>query len=289
MARGGEAGSKPLIDAYVDCHVAVITLNDGERGNLLGPSSLGELTAALAQSLGNPDVRAVLLRSNGPAFCLGMDLGRLAAGEAGGSREAEKAVGMYADLLASLFSAPLPVVCLVEGDVKAGGVGLVCACDIVLAGEGATFELGEVLFGLIPANVMPYMLSVRVPPQKVRSLVLGSERVSAAEALRLNLVDAVVPASQMERRLVDLFKRLLRSSPAALAQAKAFSAELLGKTPQASAARAREKLLEMIRDPSTLQGVRAFQKGDVPSWFSRFKPERPLSPGSGARAKEEKR
>ena len=141
-------------------------------------------------------MRAILLRSNGPAFCLGMDLARL--GRARAARrpgaEAEKAVDRYAGVLKAIFSATLPVVCLVEGEVKAGGVGLVCACDIVVAGERATFELGEVIFGLIPANVLPYMLSLRMAPQKARYLVMSSRRISASEALRLNLVDEVVPA-----------------------------------------------------------------------------------------------
>jgi enoyl-CoA hydratase/carnithine racemase len=273
--------ARGLIDRYVDCHVAVITLADGEHGNLLNPQGLEGLSSALDLSLKDPEVRAVLVRSNGPAFCLGMDLGKVAAGEPGAHEDAERAVGLYSGILSSMFSAPLPIVCCVEGDVKAGGVGLTCASDIVIASEKATWELSEVLFGLIPANVMPYMLAMRVPLQKVRSLVLGSERISASDALRLNLTDAIVPQAEMERKLKDVLKKLLRSSPAALAHTKAFSAELAGKTPDAAAALARSKILSLLRDPATLQGVRAFMDGEVPSWFTRFKPERPLSVAGG--------
>jgi enoyl-CoA hydratase/carnithine racemase len=171
-----------------------------------------------------------------------------------------------------MFRAPLPVVCLVQGEVKAGGVGLACACDIVVATEAASFELGEVLFGLIPANVLPYLL-LRLPPQKARCLVLGSTRVAAAEALRLNLVDELLPSSALaERRLREIFGRLLRSSPRALSQAKDFTAALIGKTPGQAAALARRRLLRLLRDPQALQGVKAFRDGDLPPWFSRFKP-----------------
>ena len=104
-----------LIEQYEDSHVAVITLNDGEHGNLLSPQGLAELVAALDRSLKDPRVRAILLRSNGPAFCFGMDLGLLAAHEPHARADAEKAVGCYAGVLETIYSAALPIVCLVEG------------------------------------------------------------------------------------------------------------------------------------------------------------------------------
>jgi enoyl-CoA hydratase/carnithine racemase len=280
-----------LIEQQVDSRVAVITLNDGEHGNRLYPETLEQLAAAFDRSLRNPEVRAVLLRSSGPVFCLGMDLDRLAEHAGQELRaEVEKAVDLYANLLTAIFSAPLPVVCLVQGEVKAGGLGLTCVCDIVLAAEQAAFELGEVLFGLIPANVLPYLLALRVPPQKARYLVLSSQRISAAEALRLNLVDELVPSMDAaERRLHEIFKRLLRSSPLALSQAKAFTGELIGRSPAEGGALARRRLLEILREPVTMEGVQAFQEGSVPSWFSRFKPERPLALRDQPEVKERKR
>lgn len=276
-----------VIEQYEDSRVAVITLNDGENGNLLTPEGLDDLASAFDHSLKDQRVRAILLRSSGPAFCLGMDLARLAAPASQASRaKAESAVARYAGILQSIFSAALPVVCLVEGEVKAGGVGLVCACDIVVAGERATFELGEVIFGLIPANVLPYMLALRVTAQKARYLVMSSHRISASEALRLNLVDELVAGGDVERRVREIFKRLLCSSPRALAAVKEFTAELIGKTPEEGSVLARRRLLEMMHDPPTLEGVKAFQEGHVPAWFSRFRPSRPLALSSAREGKE---
>jgi enoyl-CoA hydratase/carnithine racemase len=275
------------IEQHVDCHLAVITLNDGEHGNLLGPEGLESLAAALDQSRRDADVRAILLRSNGPSFCLGMDLARWAANPSpAAAAEAEKGIALYAGVLANIFSAPLPVICLVEGEVKAGGVGLVCACDIVVAGDQAAFELGEVIFGLIPANVLPYMLSLRMPPQKARYLVMSSRRLSAAEALTVNLVDEVVPAADAGGRVREICARLLRSAPRALAAAKEFTAELIGLTPEEGAALARGRLVSMMRDPATVEGVTAFQEGNVPAWFTRFRPRQPLSIAASGQAKE---
>jgi enoyl-CoA hydratase/carnithine racemase len=265
------------VEQYVDSQVAVITLNDGEHGNLLSPEGLAEVASAFDRTLHDPGVRAVLLRSNGPAFCLGMDLARLAAHDSARSRrDAEEAVDGFSGLLQTIYSAHLPVVCLVEGEVKAGGVGLACACDIVVATERATFELGEVIFGLIPANVLP-LLTLRVSPATARSLVMGSRRLSAPEALRLNLVDELVPGTDAERRVREIFKRLLCSSPRALAAAKEFTAELVGMPLEQGGILARQRLVEMMHDPRTLEGVAAFQEGHMPAWFSRFRPSRPLS------------
>ena len=284
-----------LVEQQLDAGVAIITLQDAEHGNLLTPRIVEELASAFERSVRDLQARAVLLRSDGAAFCLGMDLGLLATRAGRGSQaEAKRAVGRYADLLAAMFRAPLPVVCLVQGEVKAGGLGLVCASDIVVATEAASFELGEVLFGLIPANVLPYLLALRVPPQKARYLMLSSMRITAPEALRLNLVDELLPSAQLaEQRLREIFGRLLRSSPQALSQAKDFTAELIGKTPGQAAALARRRLLRLLRDPAALQGVRAFRDGDLPPWFSRFKPKGPLAqwrepaPSEAAGRKEE--
>ena len=278
------------VEQYVDSQVAVITLNDGENGNLLDPESMGELAAAVRRSEEDREARAVLLRSNGPSFCLGMDLARLAGAAASrAEEEARRAVSLYADTLMAIFSSPLPFVSLVRGDVKAGGVGLACACDIVVATEGTTFEMAEVLFGLIPANVLPYLLTLRMPPQKARYLVMSSRKVDGEEALRLNMVDELVSDADAESRVRELLKRLLRSSPRALAEAKAFTEQLLGKSPRESSVLARRKLLELLQDQSVTAGACAFLEGGVPAWFARFRPSAPLAPGSGSRAREEQK
>jgi enoyl-CoA hydratase/carnithine racemase len=276
------------VEQYVDSQVAVITLCDGEHGNLLGPESLNELAAAIIRSQGDQAVRAVLLRSNGPSFCLGMDLGLLATAAPPHALEAARgAVSLYADVLHKIFSSSLPFVCLLEGDVKAGGVGLACVCDIILATPRVTFEMAEVLFGLIPANVLPYLLRIRVPVQKVRYLVMSSKKLSAEEALRLNLVDELVPVCESEKRVREVLKRLLRSKPGALADVKAFTFELMGKPLLEAEATAQQMLLNMLNDQSVSAGIRAFLEGGLPSWFARFEPKSQLALGATKRQETE--
>jgi enoyl-CoA hydratase/carnithine racemase len=189
----------------------------------------------------------------------------------------EEAFSFYVDLLYAIYTAPKPVVCLLDGDVKAGGVGIVAACDAVLSTERTTFEMGEVIFGLIPANVLPYLFALRMSPQKARYLTLVSRKLSAREALDLGLVDELFADEAFEKGARNVLKRLFRSSPSALAEAKAFTAELYGRPFDEVRALARDKFLELTSKEETMRAVEAFNEGETPPWFERYRPEVPLT------------
>ncbi len=265
----------PMVFQTVESGVAVITLNDSENGNLLNLQSLKVLKNTFTESGREPGTRVILIRSNGSNFCLGMDLIKLETAKEGG-KDAEKAITFYGELLAQIHACPKPVVCLLDGQVKAGGVGIVCACDIVLSSFNTTFEMGEVLFGLVPFNVLPYLLRLRVPLQKARYLILTGKKISAEEALRLNLVDELVPEAELEKSARSIIKRLFRSSPAALAETKAFTGKIMGADLSVAANAARESFLEHIRKPDVFAAVKAFNEGGLPDWFAGYKPQKPL-------------
>ncbi len=268
----------PSVTHYTDSQAAVITLNKSEEGNRLDLETLEHLSSTFNKSSLDNNVRVILLRSNGNTFCTGMDLVQLQNLKAGMDR-AEKALSLYVDLLSAIYNSPKPVICLVNGDVKAGGVGLMSACDIIIASNDSNFELSEVLFGLIPANVLPYLFSLRITPQKARYLILSSKRISAAEAHRLNLVDEIFPRHELEKAVRTVIKRLFRSSPGALAETKAFTKMLLGKELDTARELAKEKLLELIKRPEVIHAVTAFNEGSVPDWFGRYRPQKEIVPG----------
>jgi enoyl-CoA hydratase/carnithine racemase len=273
-------GARHQVEQYVDSGVSVITLSDGKNGNLLTLGSLREIDAALKSALADPAARAILLRSDGGAFCLGMDLsllGDLEGREEEGASEAKEAVSLYSEVLSSIHGAPKPVVSLLEGDVKAGGVGLACAADVVLASEQASLELSEVFFGLIPANVLPYLFSLRLSPQKARYLIMTGKRIDAREAQRLDLIDEVFTEAELEKSCRAVMRNLLRCSPAALAEAKAFTDSLLGTGLAEAREIAQVKLLEMIAKPDAREAAAAFRDGGVPAWFAQYRPRLPLS------------
>ena len=270
------------VTTIVDSSVAVLTMAGGEGGNRLNPDLLGPLAESLRKTTKDPEVRAIVLRSNGPAFCLGMDLDVLAKTLEGKDKNRihgiSEAIALYSNLLATIREAPKPVVCIVEGEVRAGGMGLVCAADIVLAGADASFCLSEVLFGLIPANVLPYLLSQRVSAQRARYLVLTAKTLSPEEAQKDGIVDEVLAAANPEGQVRRLLKQLLRGGPAALAEAKRFIGEAEDLT--AIRKQARETLLRLVESDEFRGAVAAFQEGQTPDWYPRYRPEHKLTGGA---------
>ncbi len=265
------------IEQYVDSSVSVITLAGSREGNRLNPFLFNALTAAVRKAESDHDVRVVLLRSDGPVFCHGMDLGGLR--ESGWDLEQiESAVGLYTDLLSLIHTLSKPVVAVIRGEVKAGGVGLVSACDGVIGSEEASFEMAEVLFGIVPANVLPFLLGARLSLQKTRYLVLTAKKVGAREALQLGLLDELVPGVELERKVKEVLKRLLSFSPRALAETKLITRSLDGRDLAALVALTKQTLIGLLRDRSTQKAIEGFLEGQLPPWSQRFKPQQPLVP-----------
>ena len=258
--------------------VTILTLHSEDRRNLLTPTRLDTLRSALEEAVDDRQCRVILLRSAHRDFCYGMDLTLLSqrqGTEQTGTRLA-RAVKDYAGLLQAIHCAPKPVVCVVAGQVRAGGIGLVAACDIVYAAPQAQFEMGEVLFGLIPANVLPYVCGVRLSPHKARYLVMTARRLSAAEAHALQLVDEVCEIETMDRQLRALCRQLLRAAPEALAETKRFTREILWRPTDEASRLARTRLPQIAMQPATRDALAAFGEGLTPDWFRRYKPTEPL-------------
>ncbi len=265
----------PPVAFTTDSQVAVVTLTNGAGGNVLNGESLAALHAAVSRASADDGLRAIVLRAEGDPFCLGMDLDLLQQAHRDPGL-AEKTIALYADLLAGIQASPQPVICLVQGAVKAGGIGLAGICDIVLASERATFEFSEVILGLIPANVVPFLSPWRLSTQTLKYLILTAKKLSAREALRLNLVDEVFAPAQLAAGVKAVLKSILRASPRALAETKQFMRQLAGDKTPADSALAQKKLLDLVRDPQVRQAIQAFQDGGTPAWFAKYRPEQPL-------------
>jgi enoyl-CoA hydratase/carnithine racemase len=269
------ANALQFIDSHVDSSVFIITLKKSQEGNRLNPNLLRELLAAAGEARERSDVRLLLIRSNGSIFCHGMDLTALRQ-SGWDPRQSEEAVGLYTELLSTLYTLPKPVIAAVQGEVKAGGVGLAAACDCVLGSEEANFELAEVFFGLIPANVLPFLAGLRISPQKARYLILTAKKIDAQEAARLGLLDEVCPKEALEKRLKDLFKRLLSFSPAALAETKSLTSKFASQELPLLLELTKTTILRLLKNKEVQQGIETFLEGGMPPWAERFKPQNPL-------------
>ncbi len=268
------SGADLVLDAQTDSGLLILTLNQGDIGNPLNLDLLLKLRAAVGAGTGDPDVRAILLRSNTDRFCTGMDFSALLSNNGDDSGGAiRESIEAYSAVLAGIYNCPKPVICALSGEVRAGGVGLVCACDIVVASPESTFALTEVLFGLVPANVLPYLLGLRVSPQKARYLILSAKIVEAEEARQIGIVDEIVGRGKLNGRLRSLIRQLMRSSPDALQRAKKLAGEMVWQNLETTREAAIDGLAEIVENPDVIQGIRAFQEGSTPEWFSRFKPQ----------------
>lgn len=268
----------------VESGLGILTMQDGTGTNRLDGPFLEQLLSGLESAYADDSVKAVLLRSGESAFCLGMNLqalqGSLSRDGAspGGREQRGQAVSLYGRLLEQLLLGPKPVIALVEGAVKAGGMGITAACDIVIAqAEQASFELSEVLFGLIPANVLPFLMHHRISPQQARYLILSAKQLSAQDALHLGIVDEVYAAPELERGLKNLLKTMMRAEPGALAAAKRFIGAHIQSGFDEFQDAAEEELLSLMERPQVGQGLQAFHEGDMPPWFDRFKAKTALS------------
>jgi methylglutaconyl-CoA hydratase len=203
-----------LVQAEVSHGVATLTLDSPANRNALSRAMRSQLRTALTAALADDAVRAVVLDHTGRVFCSGMDLA-----EAAGGGAQDQGVREFPDLLDALWSSPKPVVAVVRGPARAGGVGLVAACDVVVAGSSATFAFSEVRLGLVPAVISAVVLP-RMVPHVAHRLMLTGEVFDAAAAAAGGLVDLVVPDDVLDGEVRAQLAHLTAGAPTALAETK---------------------------------------------------------------------
>lgn len=204
-----------------------------------------------------------MLSGSPEVFCFGADFKSLSLA-AKTAREENVDPGRLYDLWLRLASGPYVTIAHVRGKANAGGVGFVAACDIVLADEGAQFSLSEMLFGLYPACVLPFLIR-RIGFQKAHYLTLMAQPISAKQAFEWGLVDAFEPASEglLRRHL----QRLRRLSKTAIRRYKTYVNQVSGPLPDLRPA-AIAGNREVFSDDANLQAIaRYVEKGLFP-WES---------------------
>ena len=250
----------------VDKGVATIRMNRPEVRNAFNEAMIDELARAFQAVDADAAVRAVVLAGEGPAFCAGADLNWMKK-MSGYSMEENRADAMgLATMLNTIYMMKKPTVARVHGAAFAGGMGLVAACDIAVASDGAEFCLSEVKLGLTAATISPYVVAA-MGERCARRHFLTAERFSAAEAFRIGLVHDIVPAEQLDASVDALLGHLLAASPAAIAASKelirsvahgAIDADMIaGTAARIAAARA---------SADGKEGIRAFLEKRKPAW-----------------------
>ncbi|MGY1813659.1 enoyl-CoA hydratase-related protein [Blastococcus sp. SYSU D00820] len=194
--------------------VARLVLDSPANRNALSRAMRAQLREALDAALADDAVRVVVLDHTGRVFCSGMDLS-----ETAGRGAEDQGIREFPDLLTSIWSAPKPVVAVVRGPARAGGVGLLAACDVVVAGAAATFAFSEVRLGIVPAVISAVVLP-RMLPHVAHRLMLTGEVFGAELAASSGLVDLAVPDDEVDAAVEAQLGALALGAPAALAETK---------------------------------------------------------------------
>ena len=201
--------------------VGTLTLNRPEKRNALRRDFINEINAALDQFQADESLRVFVLAAEGSVFCAGMDLGEMQerAQSEQGKQEWQRDSEVYAEVLTKIFSFEVPTVAVVQGAALAGGMGMVLACDIVVASENVFFMLPEPRRGIVASMVTP-MLIHRIGSGPAGFLLLSGERVSAASAQTFGMCHDVVPSEDLSARAKALTQAILTGSKSALAMTK---------------------------------------------------------------------
>ena len=199
--------------------VRTITLSRPEVRNAFNDEVIAELKLAFEQAAQAAHIRCVVLAAEGPAFCAGADLNWMRR-MADYSRQQNLAdAGQLAAMLQTIYTCPKPTVARVQGDVFAGGMGLVAACDMAVSVDTASYCLSEVKLGLVPATISPYVIRA-MGARAAHRYFLTAERFGAAEAHRIGFVHEVVAADGLDAKVAELAQALCAVGPMAVRACK---------------------------------------------------------------------
>jgi enoyl-CoA hydratase/carnithine racemase len=245
--------------------VMVVRLNRPDARNALTPGLLTGIGAAIMDAESDPEVRAAVITGTGEnAFCAGMDLRSFAGGDYVGPR-ADEATAAYYRLIQGEVKVPL--VGAANGTAVAGGLELLLGCDVIVASSRAEFGLPEVKRGLFPAGGGTF-IGTRVPLSIALEMTLTGDRVTAARAYELGLVNAVVAPGDVFATALAFAERIAENAPLGLAACK----ELV-RLGVSDAARASEKLDKwrstVFDSEDAKEGAIAFVEKRKPVWKGR--------------------
>ena len=245
------------VDYAVEGSTARVTLNSPHNRNALSSTLVEELHQGLRDAAADPKVRAVVLGHTGGTFCAGADLSQASEGVS------DDRTRQMTDLLRAILELPLPVVGAIDGHVRAGGFGLVGACDIVVAGPQSTFALTEVRIGVAPA-IITLTLLPKMTPRSVGRYFLTGEKFGAQEAERIGLV--TIATDDVAGTVAQITAELGRGSPQGLRESKAITTAAILEGFDERADELGAMSARLFESDEAREGMLAFLQKRPPSW-----------------------
>jgi len=266
-ASGAAASTEKVLYELSEAGVASITLNDPATRNALSPELLGGLIVAFERARGEDAARCVVLRSSHEkTFSSGAALGGFGADAPLVEKHfgSERFVGLF-KLIGALGK---PTVCAARGHVLAGALGIALCCDLIVAGEGASFGTPEIDVGTFPFMIMA-LIYRNVARKQANELLLLGERWDAQRALQAGIVNKVVPEAQLDAAVEEWAAKLASKSPVIMRLGKEAMRRQLDMPLEDALDYLRAQLSLALSTEDVVEGVTAFFEKREPVWKGR--------------------
>lgn len=250
--------SDPPVLLDVADGLAVITLNRPDRNNAIDAAWVLHMTGSIEKVATTPGIRVLLIRANGPRFCVGADLDWIRPAEASARDRVSRILLDMNPALIALRTLPLIVVTAVHGAVAGGGFGLMSAADLVIASSETRFSLAYTRIGGTPDLGASYFLPRALGERRALELMLLSEPFDAAKALALGLVNFVAPQESFDAEVKKRVNQLLVGPAEAFAAVKKLTYRSLGATMHDQLDCERQTFVSMTEGSDLQEGVKAF-------------------------------
>ncbi|MCX8556292.1 enoyl-CoA hydratase family protein [Mycolicibacterium mucogenicum] len=250
-----------LVHYSVENGVARLTLDSPHNRNAMSTALVDQLRQGLTDAADDPGVRVVVLGHTGGTFCAGADVSE-AAGRDPGDLATARALEA-AGLLRSILELPVPVIAAIDGHVRAGGMGLIGACDLVVAGTASTFALTEARIGVAPSIISLTLLPKMTARAAGRYFVTG-EKFGAEEAERIGLV--TVATDDVPATVAKLTDEITKGSPQGLAASKALTTASILADFDRDAEKLAKQSAQLFVSDEAREGMMAFLQKRQPNW-----------------------
>jgi enoyl-CoA hydratase len=253
-----------LVHYTVEGPVARLTLDSPDNRNALSKALVNQLRQGLCDASDDPSVRAVVLAHTGGTFCAGADLSEASGGDA--AETVANNARVLTSVLRSILELPQPVVCALDGHVRAGGLGLVGACDIVVAGHNSTFALTEARIGVAPSIISLTLLPKMTARAAGRYFVTG-EKFGADVAAEIGLVTTA--SDDVDATVRGLITEIAKGSPQGLAASKKLTTAAMLAAFDRHAEDLTRQSAELFVSDEAREGMVAFLQKRPPNWTTK--------------------
>jgi isohexenylglutaconyl-CoA hydratase len=246
-------------------------LNRPEMRNAMSGQMVAEILETFQAIEADRTIRVVLLRGAGGSFCAGGDIKNMQASgtaPAAGERDELKEGNLrFSRMMQTVNTAPQAVICAVEGFAMGGGFGLACVGDITIAEAGATFAMSEVMLGIVPAAISPFVVR-RIGLTAARRFGVSGARLNGSQAVEIGIAhEAAAGAAALEAAIAANVNQVLKCAPEAVAETKRLMHRAAGPAPMEEiAAYAADSFTAAVRGPEGREGTKAFVEKRKPAW-----------------------